>query len=332
MKQIAKLTILSLFFLFLTSLLFTWQGIYLPRNISDTENILFLIERGQSLFQISENLEKQGIIKNRSFFNLYVILKGSQAKLQAGGYSLSPRMNVPDVVEKFVSGQILQTIITIPEGFTLNQIESEIKIKFQKTALTKFLTKDFSDEFNFLESATGGMSLEGFLFPDTYYFSFEVEDKEIFRKLLTNFDKKLNSELRKEIEKQGKTIFEIIIMASLLEKEVKGLEDKKIVSGVLWKRLESSIPLQVDATITYITGKNTTRVSREETKIDSLYNTYKYLGLPLGPISNPGIQSIVAAVYPEDSEYWYYLSTPEGETIFSKNLKEHNIAKARYLK
>ena len=121
-------------------------------------------------------------------------------------------------------------------------------------------------------------------------------------------------------------------MASLIEKEVKTPEDKKIVSGILWKRLENSIPLQVDATISYITGKKGDSVSIEETKIDSPYNTYKYKGLPLGPISNPGLESIIASIYPENSDYWYYLSTPEGKTIFSKTLEEHNIAKAKYLK
>ena len=105
-----------------------------------------------------------------------------------------------------------------------------------------------------------------------------------------------------------------------------------MVSGILWKRLENGIPLQVDATISYITGKKTTEISKEETEIDSPYNTYKYKGLPLGPICNPGLESILASIYPEDSEYLYYLSTPTGETIFSKTLQEHNLAKAKYLK
>jgi len=118
----------------------------------------------------------------------------------------------------------------------------------------------------------------------------------------------------------------------LLEKEVKDFEEKKIVAGILWKRMENKIGLQVDATITYITGKKSVKVSKQETEIDSLYNTYKYRGLPLGPISNPGLESIEAAIYPQNSDYWYYLSTPEGETIFSKTLEEHNIAKAKYLK
>lgn len=121
-------------------------------------------------------------------------------------------------------------------------------------------------------------------------------------------------------------------MASLVEKEVKTLEDKKLVSGVLWKRLENGMPLQVDATISYITGKKNAKILIADTQIDSPYNTYKYRGLPLGPISNPGLDSIVAALYPQESSYWYYLSTPEGQTIFSRTLDEHNQARAKYLK
>ena len=137
----------------------------------------------------------------------------------------------------------------------------------------------------------------------------------------------------------------------MIEKEVITIEDKKIVSGILWKRLKNKMPLQVDATIVYIRAEReykvlpsearhgsylaeekTTKVSIEDLKIDSPYNTYKYKGLPIGSICNPGLDSILAAVYPEDSNYWYYLSTLEKETIFSKTLKEHRVAKAKYLK
>ena len=147
-----------------------------------------------------------------------------------------------------------------------------------------------------------------------------------------NFEKKLTPDLRAKIEEQGKTIFEIITMASIIEKEVITLEDKKLVSGILWKRIGIGMPLQSCATISYITGKKTTKVSVEETQIDSPYNTYKYAGLPIGPICNPGMDSIIAAIEPEQSPYWYHLSTLEGETIFSRTFEEHNIAKAKYLK
>jgi len=211
-------------------------------------------------------------------------------------------------------------VVTIPEGWTQKQIEEKLGMKLP------------------------GENLEGFLFPDTYKFPLGVSGEEVVRKMRENFEEKLNTKIpelsltpKEAIMQQGKTIFEIVIMASLLEKELSpknknDKENQRIISGILWKRLENKIPLQVDSTITYITGKKITQVSFEETKIDSPYNTYKYRGLPLGPICNPGIDSILAAIYPKNSDYWYYLSTPEGKTIFSKTLEEHNLAKAKYLK
>ena len=192
--------------------------------------------------------------------------------------------------------------------------------------------KDFSQEFDFLKDKPIYFGLEGYLFPDTYEIAKGESIDNIVRRMLSNFDSKFKQEMRDEVQGQGRAISEIITMASLIEKEVKTLEDKKIVSGILWKRLGVSMPLQVDATIVYLTGKKTTKVSIEETQIDSPYNTYRNKGLPLGPIANPGLDSILASIYPEENEYWYYLSTPDGKTIFSKTLKEHNSAKARYLK
>jgi len=312
---------------------FLWQGIYLPRSelallrglpkdSRFSQGEPFFIDRGQSLFQIAEDLEKEGLIKNKFFFDLYIFIKGAQRKLQAGEYFLSPSESIARIAGKIISGDIAKVVVTIPEGFTVKQIEEKLNLKLP------------------------GENLEGFLFPDTYYLPVDVTPEKVVEIMTTNFDKKM-APFKEEIEGQGKTIFEIVIMASLLEKEVKTFEDKELVSGILWKRLENGMPLQVDATITYI--KKTTnlegprsfsekgeaygsRISIEETKINSLFNTYKYLGLPPGPICNPGIDSIKAAIYPKNSDYWYYLSTPEGKTIFSKTLEEHNIAKEKYLR
>jgi len=286
---------------------FLYQGAYLPKSPISVEEKLFLVERGQNLFQIGENLGKEGLIKNRFFFDFYVLTQGAQRKLQAGQYYFSSSISIAEITKKIISGDVAKIIITIPEGFTVKQIEERLGLELP------------------------GKNLEGFLFPDTYQFPLGVGGDEVVKKMKDNFDKKLTADLREEIERQGKTIFEIVTMASLIEKEVKTKEDKELVSGILWKRLKNNIPLQVDATITYITGKRTTRISKEETQIDSPYNTYKYLGLPIGPICNPGLESILAALYPKSSQYWYYLSVPEEETIFSKTLEEHNIAKAKYL-
>jgi UPF0755 protein len=303
MREIFILSILVLM-----AIGFIWQGIYLPKDFKPKAEKLFFVQKGQSAFQIAENLEKEGLIKNKFFFDFYMILGRKGKKLLAGEYFLSPSMGVAKIAKKIISGDIAKIVVTIPEGFTVKEIEEKLGMKLP------------------------GENLEGFLFPDTYQFPLRVSGEEVVKKMRDNFEKKLTQELREEIERQGKTIFEIITMASLIEKEVKTKEDKELVSGILWKRLKNNIPLQVDATITYITGKRTTKILKEETQIDSPYNTYKYLGLPKGPICNPGLESILAALYPKSSEYWYYLSIPEGKTIFSKTLEEHNIAKAKYLR
>jgi len=310
-------TIFVFIFLFTVLSIFLWQGIYLPKGIDMVEEKLFSVEKGQGLFQIAENLEKEGLIKSKYFFVFYVFIQGKVKKLQAGEYELNSLMSIAEIAQKIISGDIVKEEITIIEGWSLK----DIGFYFENRGM--FQAEELYDE---------RADLEGYFFPDTYQIRRGATLEEIINKAVDNFNKKLTPELRNEIERQGKTIFEIVTMASLIKKEVRTKEDKELVSGILWKRLENNIPLQVDATITYITGKKTTKISIEETQIDSPYNTYKYLGLPIGPICNPGLESILAAMYPKSSEYWYYLSTPEGETIFSKTLEEHNIAKAKYLK
>jgi len=293
-----------------------FQGIYFPKDSEKQEGILFLVEKGESVFEIGESLEKQGLIQNRFFFDFYIFISGSQKRLKAGDYVVRSSMPIFKIAQKIISGDVEKQEITIIEGWSLRDIGwyFENKGMFQAEELY-YMTE-----------------LEGYLFPDTYEISWGASLEEIIKKMTDNFDKKLTTELRQEIQKQKKTIPEIIIMASLLEKEVQTLEDKEKVAGVLLNRLQIGMPLQVDATITYITKKQTTNISKQDTQIDSPYNTYKHRGLPLGPICNPGIESIKAAIYPQLNSYWYYLSTPEGETIFSKTLEEHNIAKAKYLK
>lgn len=328
---------------------FLLWGIYLPKNSLPEKEIIFNIEKGEGSRDIALNLEKEGLIRWGPIFRLYVLTTGVSGKLQAGNYLLSPSMNIPKIVEKFTKGEVIEEKITIIEGWNIREIGFYLENKgmFQAKELWEKAgfpaidyskaqdlpePKDFSSDYEFLNEKPKNVGLEGYLFPDTYQVNRGVGLEEIIRKMLSNFDQKLTSDLREEIEKQGKTIFEIITMASLIEKEVKTKEDRELASGILWKRLKNGLPLQVDATISYITGRQTTKISKEETQIDSTYNTYKYSGLPLGPISNPGLESILAAMYPKVSDYWYYLSTPEGTTIFSKTLEEHNIAKVKYLK
>lgn len=336
MKRFSKKKLIVLFIVGVLILVGVWigQGIYLPRQLYSEDQIVFNIEKGQGLQEISANLKKAGIIKSEVLSNLFVLVRGVQGKLQAGKYILTTSMNIPEIINKLSSGDNIKEEITIIEGWTLKDIAWYFENKgiFGAEEFFETANKDFSDEFEFLREKSEKVGLEGYLFPDTYEIVPELEIREIVRKMLQNFDEKVTPELREEIVSQGKTLFEVIIMASILEKEVKTYEDRQITAGILWKRLRMGWPLQVDATLTYLTGKESLNLTKDDLKIDSPYNTYKYYGLPLGPICNPGLESIRAAIYYKESSYWFYLTTSEGETIFSETLEEHNLARFNYLK
>ena len=309
------------------------------------ESYQFEVEKGEGLQGIAQNLEEARLIRENFFFIIYVWSSGKSKSLQAGKYILSPSMAVPDIVNIITAGKTesREIGVTIPEGFTIRQIEERLKIfNFQFFTSSEvegsifnsesYKIGNYEDRYDFLRDAPNYANLEGFLFPDTYRFDKEASAEDIIKKMLDNFDKKLAGDLREEIKRQNKTIFNVVIMASMIEREVIKEEDRELVSGILWKRLRIGMPLQVDSTINYITGKNEAGVSLVDTKIDSTYNTYLYKGFPSGPISNPGIDAIKAAIFPKESDFWYYLSTPKGETIFSRTLEEHNLAKAKYLR
>lgn len=329
------------------SYLFLKEEIKKPLDVSDTEIRIVEIKDGEGMRQIAKRLEEEGIIKNEFYFILYVLKTGTMGQLKTGRYPLAPSMSVPRIVQKIVSGDIIPEVVkvTIPEGFKLSQIEDRIKEEFIKSGekdfkinLSDFKISDFKEKYEFLDDAPANYNLEGYLFPDTYEFPNEQdmtdEDKSrvIIEKMLDNFNIKLNSNLREDIKSQKKTIFQIVTMASILEKEVKTENDRKIVSGIFWKRIDDGRPLESCATIAYILDKDKWRYSFQDTRKESPYNTYLNKGLPIAPISNPGIESIEAAIYPQESDYNYFLNDPEtGKTIFSKTIEEHNQNKVKYL-
>ncbi len=199
--------------------------------------------------------------------------------------------------------------------------------------------QDFSEEFSFLADKPKHYGLEGYLFPDTYrvYASSTVED--VIRRLLINFDQKLTPQMRSDIASQGRTIYEVITLASLVEKEAPidyqggDNSDAKIIAGIFMNRLAIGQGLQADATLSYIFNDNKPAHSGAELEVDSPYNTYKYRGLPPGPICNPGILAIEAAIYPAKTDYYYFL-TPKGkrEVIYAKTYQDHLNNKNKYLR
>ncbi len=312
--------------------IWAWSNIYLPFG-NDESAQEFKVEQGQGLIEITANLKEAGLIKSKFAFEFHALATGKQGELKAGLYRLNSRMNIPVILDTFVAGQTAQTKVIIIEGWNLRDISGELSRQgiAGSQEFLRICDKDFSGEYDFLRDKPAGQNLEGYIFPDTYLIDNDAKAESLVSKALSNFDEKLTSGLRTKIKEQGKTIFEIINMASLLEREVKIYEDKQLVAGILWKRLKQGWPLQVDAAVAYGLGKSGTKLSKDDLKIDNPYNTYKYRGLPPGPICNPGLDSIKAAVYPKPSLYWFYLSTPDGQTIFSKTLDEHNTAKAKYL-
>lgn len=209
-----------------------------------------------------------------------------------------------------------EILLTIPEGYTVHQI-GEL---FEKAGLFK------KEEF-----VTLAQNEEGFLFPDTYRFFKNTTPEKVVEKMKNNFESKI-AEFLSEITRQKKSLNDIVIMASIIEKEVHENKDRVLVSGILWKRIKEGLGLQVDASLTYLLSKTSAELTQDDLKIDSPYNTYKYKGLPKGPISNPGKEAIFAAVFPQNSPYLFYLSDGDGKTYYARNFEEHKQNKLRYLR
>lgn len=331
-KNILTTILVACFLLLVSCFIFLYQ-LYMPlsKNVEETE---FIVREGQSLKEIAENLRLERIIGNKLVFVLYVWIQGKTNNLQAGKYSLSSSMNIAEIAKKIVSGDVFHdwVKVTIPEGWTNKQIEEKL-VELGILNPQKYTTYTVSTEsFPFLADRPPGPSLEGYLFPDTYYFDKETDTVEtVVKKMLVNFGEKLNQDLQEEIKRQGKTIFEVVILASIVQNEVSSPQDMAKVAGIFYNRFKLGIPLQSDATVNYITGKNLRQPLIEDTKVKSPYNTYLHLGLPPGPISNPGLEAIKAVIYPEETEYLYFLNPPDGTTIFSKTFQEHNANKRKHL-
>lgn len=307
-----------------------WWAIYSPKAFEDPIHIN--IRPGSGVSEILAELQEKDVIKNNFQTKIYIKLRGLEQSLHAGEYIFSDTLSTKQVIEMLIKREGEQELtLTFIEGWTIQEMAEYLEDKNVLDAEEFLAATKRNYPYNFLNSKPSTLNLEGFLFPDTYRVFVTVTADELVKKILDNFDEKLDKSLREEIIKQGRSLYDVIILASILEKEVVSFEDKKLAADVFLKRLEEGIGLGADSTVNYVTGKQVTRASREDIKIDSPYNTYKYRGLPPGPISNPGLEAILAAVYPKANSYYYFLTTKENKTIFSRTLEEHNINKSKFL-
>jgi len=315
---------------------YVWNTVYSPVDAKNTEEISFIIKSGTSAKNIAQNLKDKGIIRNITSFYSYVRITGEDKNITAGRFILNKSMAIPKIVDVITVATASESVITIQEGLTIRDIDDKL------TAQGLILDGDFEaavknfnnyQSYPFIDQGTVSSleyPLEGYLYPDTYFVDeVEFSNEDLIEKMLKNFEAKFKT-VEGLINAQDKSLHEIITMASILQKEVRTPQDFNIVSGILWKRLDSNWQIGADATIIYVTGRQ--KITAEDLELDSPYNTRLHTGMPPGPISNPDINHIKASITPEESDYWYYLTTLDtGEVIYASTNDEQNVNKAKYL-
>lgn len=283
------------------------------------ENKMVTVKNGASLTEVSALLDKENLIRSQSLFEFCAKVVGGTKPVSAGQYLFKEPISACAIAMRIARGisGIPAVRVTIPEGMS----NKEVAIVLEKN-ISKF------DPAFFMEHAR---PQEGFLFPDTYLFPENVTAQGVETIMVANFNKKIEP-WSGEIESSGHSRRDIIIMASILEKEATTEEDKAVVSGILWNRILKGMPLQVDATFMYFLGKKSNELTTADLKVKSTYNTYVNKGLPGGPIGNPGITAIRAAIHPTASPYTYYLSDDKGVMHYAKTFNEHIANKAKYIR
>jgi UPF0755 protein len=297
-----------------------WQDGMTSVDPSDNKAQIFTVKRGEGVRSITTRLSENRLIRSSTAFYILVKVMGIERSIQAGDFRLMRSMDAITLARELTHG-VNDVWVTIPEGWRKEEVA---------TKLAKELDVP---EQEFLKYAK-----EGYMFPDTYMISREASAAGIADIFILNFNKKITQSLREDGRKTGLTFPEIITLASIIEREGRSDEDRPMIAGILLNRLRADWPLQTDATLQYALGYQ----SREKTwwkkalfdedkAIESLYNTYKYKGLPLGPIANPGISAIKAVVYSKTSDYWFYLHDAKGVAHYGKTVEDHAANISKYL-
>lgn len=311
--RLAVKIILALLILFLLEILFIGGFKTFP------EGKVVYLKKGMGLKTMALSLEDAGVVRSATLLTALTVAMGGENKVVAGTYYFARMQGVLPVALRLIRGDYdVQALkITFPEGFTVKQVGERLKVNLPLFDLEKFtlLAKD----------------KEGYLFPDTYFFLPDVTPEIVLESFESNFRENLDS-VKEALIASKKTEREIINMASVLEKEVKTLEDKKIVAGILYKRISLGMALQVDATLTYERDLTSAELSTADLKKNSPYNTYTNKGLPPTPICNPGLNSIKGSLESTKSDYLYFLTDEDGKVHYAKTFAEHVVNKRKYIK
>jgi UPF0755 protein len=298
-------------------ILLWWNNGNAPVNPKDTAQKFFVIPKGTAVRIVGNELKEQGLIRDPVVFFIYVKKNNLDHGIQAGAYKLSPSMNLTQIMDTIRHGTV-DIWITLPEGLRAEEIAQILKAEIP------------SYQESWVEALK---AQEGYLFPDTYLIPKDADIDSIISILKNNFYKKIEE---RGIMRTDPQLSRIVTMASLIEREAITDEEKPMIASVMTNRLSDGIALDIDATLQYAKGKGQNGKwwnvpTSEDKKIPSLYNTYMNPGLPVGPISNPGIEAIVAAKNPARSGYYYYIHDPKGVVHFATTLEEHNKNIEKYL-
>lgn len=315
-----SIVLFVLVFIFILGFIIWRRNGTLPVNAKSKEEKLFVIPRGSTVREIGNHLKNEGLIRDPVIFFLYVKQKGIDKSIQAGDYKLSPSMSLSQVMHTLEHGT-LDVWFTIPEGYRADEVADLLKQS------VKTYKEDWRKELN---------ANEGYLFPDTYLIPTDTDVATVISIMKNNFDKKVGEV---GLDPNSPSIKNVVTLASLIEREAITDAEKPVIAGVLSNRLSVGMLLQVDATIQYAKGYSLSKkkwwapVTIDEYKsVKSPYNTYLYIGLPPGPISNPGIKAIEAAANPSETDYNYYIHDSSGKIRYAKSLDEHNSNIERYLR
>lgn len=309
---------------FMGSLVFGWAK---PAVSTMDDQVVITIQPGMSTNDIGELLFQQNIIKSVILFRVVAKVENMENSLQAGEYAFTKDMSTKQVVSMISRGETAYRQITIPEGYTVDQIASLVQNKkLGDTAKFKSLAQNYSP-FSYIAAKPDMVyKAEGYIFPDTYRVPRGTNEAQLLTMMMMQFDQKLTPEMRDRAAYLGLSVSDMVTLASLVEKEAKLDHDRPIIAGVFLNRLKQNMPLQSCATIQYILGYPKAELTVEDTMIKSPYNTYQHTGLPPGPIANPGIAAINAVLYPEESDYLYFVADKQGAHHFSRTYEEHLAA------
>ena len=290
-----------------------------PTNTNSSEQGAIAITSGESLKSVGTKLQNAHIIESRVVFASLVTFLGGEHTISPGDYVFKKGESLLGIARQIARGQhgVDQIKITIPEGETNAEIANTILKK-----IPNFDTKTFLDD---------AKNTEGYLFPETYFVYSAITPRELTQEMIGMFNRQTKNILTPDLLGQrGQN--DVVVMASLIEKEAHGDDDRAMISGILWNRIDRGVALQVDATVAYASGKQDTELQKKDFLIDSPYNTYIYKGLPAGPIANPGVLALKAAISPATTDYLYYLHDKHGTIHYAKTYAEHLKNIARYLK